>query len=125
MRNRGGPWGVGRDYAQLLKVVRLLALGVILYILVGTAYKHRFQTSALAMVMGGALGNIWDSWTLGHVRDFLHFDLGFWPAHPWPAFNLADTMICVGVFFLAIGMVVSSIFDHQRRARETEKEGSP
>ena len=115
--NRGGPWGVGRDHGSALKVIRLLALGVILYILLDTDPRHRFQAVSLALVMGGALGNIWDSWILGHVRDFLYFDLNVPPADPWPAFNLADSMICVGVFFLAAGMVWRGMAARRRASR--------
>jgi signal peptidase II len=48
------------------------------------------------------VGNIYDSFRFGVVRDFLHFDLGFAPFHPWPAFNIADASICVGVAVLAL-----------------------
>ncbi|MBU0755690.1 MAG: signal peptidase II [Planctomycetes bacterium] len=105
--NKGGPWGLGGEYAEILRIVRLAALGVILFILVSTPLHYRFQTGSLALVMGGAMGNIWDSWKFGYVRDFLYFDLGFPPADPWPAFNLADSMICVGVAGLAISMIFS------------------
>lgn len=118
VQNRGGPWGVGREHADILRVIRLVALGVILYILMGTPTKQRLQIISLAMVMGGALGNIWDSWRYGHVRDFLHFDFGVPPADPWPAFNLADSMICVGVFLLALGMIVSGITQKKEGTRK-------
>ncbi len=99
--NQGGPWGIGGDYPLILKILRLAALAVILYFLSITPRKARFQLIALSLIMGGAIGNIWDSISLGSVRDFLYFDLGFPPANPWPAFNLADSMICVGVILLA------------------------
>jgi signal peptidase II len=114
--NRGGPWGVGRDFPRGLRIIRILALGFILYILKGTEARNRFQVISLAMVMGGALGNIWDTLfyrkdgeVVGAVRDFLYFDLGFAPADPWPAFNLADSMICVGVFGLFLAIMLNSI----------------
>lgn len=103
--NKGGPWGLGSEYSNILRFVRLAALGVILFILASTPLAYRFQTFSLALVMGGALGNIWDSWKYGSVRDFLYFDLGFPPANPWPAFNLADSTICIGVIGLALAML--------------------
>jgi signal peptidase II len=114
---------VGRQHADVLRLIRIIALGVILYILMGTPRRHHLQTVSLAMVMGGALGNIWDSWRYGHVRDFLHFDFGFPPADPWPAFNLADSMICVGVFLLALGMIVSGIA-HKKEGSRKDVAGS-
>ena len=124
VKNTGGPWGVGSDYAQVLKVIRILALGVILYILAGTSHRNRFQQLALAMVMGGAVGNIWDSLTLGHVRDFLKFDLDIPLADPLPAFNLADAMICTGVFCLALSMIVTSFASRGEGSKEADGEAS-
>jgi signal peptidase II len=49
---------------------------------------------AIGMIVGGALGNIADRIRLGAVVDFLDFHLGVWH---WPAFNLADSAICLGV----------------------------
>lgn len=134
--NRGGPWGIGSSNSDILRYVRILALGVILYILASTPGKYKLQILALGLVMGGALGNIWDTFfskvpeeflspeLIGQagreicaVRDFLLFDLGFPPADPWPAFNLADSAICVGVFCLALGMLLSALF--RARSRKT------
>lgn len=55
--------------------------------------------AALAMVLGGALGNLWDRVTLGYVVDFI--DVYYQQSH-WPAFNLADSAICVGAVLLVI-----------------------
>ncbi len=54
---------------------------------------------ALALVLGGALGNVWDRITLGYVIDFI--DL-YYQARHWPAFNLADSAISVGAVMLII-----------------------
>lgn len=52
---------------------------------------------ALSLILGGALGNLWDRVMLGHVVDFLDFHLAGWH---WPAFNLADSAISVGAMLL-------------------------
>ncbi|MFH1999994.1 MAG: signal peptidase II [Planctomycetota bacterium] len=122
--NKGGPWGVGREFSKALRIVRMLALGVILFILMGTPYNSRIQVISLSLVMGGALGNIWDSWVFGHVRDFLYFDLGFAPANPWPAFNLADSAICVGVAGLALTMLCTGFSQRHRVLKEPGKDGT-
>lgn len=53
----------------------------------------------MALVIAGALGNLYDRIKLGSVVDFLDFFVG---VHHWPAFNVADSAICVGAFLLAI-----------------------
>jgi len=54
---------------------------------------------ALSLILGGALGNLWDRITLGHVVDFLDFYIG---AYHWPAFNVADSAIFLGAMLLII-----------------------
>ena len=64
---------------------------------------HRAYAVALGLVVGGALGNLIDRLRLGSVVDFLDFHLA---GHHWPAFNVADSAICVGaVLFLIISFV--------------------
>lgn len=53
----------------------------------------------LALVLGGALGNLYDRITLGYVVDFLYF---YYQQFAWPAFNVADSAICVGVALLLL-----------------------
>lgn len=53
----------------------------------------------LALILGGALGNLYDRITLGYVVDFLSFHID---THYWPAFNVADSAICVGVATLLL-----------------------
>lgn len=103
--NTGGMWGIGQDlHPWVLRTVRLLAVSVIFVILAQTPRGDRWGTGALGLVLGGAAGNIYDSFAFGYVRDFLKFDLGFPPFHPFPTFNVADSAICVGVAMLALQM---------------------
>ena len=61
--------------------------------------RRKWLACALALVMGGALGNLWDRVTLGYVIDFI--DVYYAHSH-WPAFNLADSAITVGAVMLVI-----------------------
>jgi signal peptidase II len=74
----------------------LVASGIIVHLL----RKHQGQTLfclALSLVLGGALGNLYDRLMLGYVVDFLFFHYQSWY---WPAFNVADSAITVGVGLL-------------------------
>lgn len=57
---------------------------------------------SLAMIFSGAVGNLIDRIRLGEVIDFLDV---YWQNHHWPAFNVADSCICVGVALLALDML--------------------
>jgi len=86
------------------------ALGVGAALLIGYLLKRhgtqRLFCTALALIMGGAIGNVIDRLLYGHVIDFLDFHVGAWH---WPAFNLADSAITVGAALL--------VFDELRRVR--------
>lgn len=69
---------------------------------------QRMFCAALSLIMGGALGNVIDRLIHGHVIDFLDFHVNAWH---WPAFNIADSGICVGAALLVI--------DELRRVRRT------
>jgi signal peptidase II len=64
--------------------------------------QHTLQRFSLALIIGGAIGNLIDRAFIGKVIDFLDFHLG--TTH-WPAFNVADMAICIGVGLLMIGWV--------------------
>ena len=61
------------------------------------------------MLLAGALGNIHDRlFNNGQVVDFIEVNLHFWPANPWPTFNIADVLLCVGVAILVINLLFKS-----------------
>ena len=61
--------------------------------------RHPLTATALGLVIGGALGNAIDRLRLGAVADFLDFH---WQGYHWPAFNLADSAISVGIVLLVV-----------------------
>lgn len=67
--------------------------------------EQKWLGVSLALILGGAIGNVWDRITLGHVIDFI--DVYYQDWH-WPAFNIADSAICVGAAML----VIESLFFH-------------
>jgi len=73
----------------------------------------RLQLLALGLVVGGALGNVIDRLRYGAVVDFLYFHVGAF--NWWPAFNVADSAICVG----AVLLVFDSLFAKQDSHKNT------
>jgi signal peptidase II len=74
-----------------------IAISIVLVVMLRRPHRDRLVPLALALVLGGALGNLWDRLALGHVVDFLQ--LHAW-GYYWPAFNVADSAITVGVVLL-------------------------
>ncbi len=107
--NRGMMWGVLQDHDDLvllgLRMMRVVAAVVVFAMILGTPARSRLLLLALGLVLGGAVGNIYDGFAFGMVRDFLLFDFDFAPFDPFPVFNIADSAICVGVGLLAIGLL--------------------
>ena len=64
---------------------------------------------AIALIVGGALGNLWGRISYGYVIDFLDFHINNWH---WPAFNIADSAVCIGVVLLIIDMLRASFRPH-------------
>jgi signal peptidase II len=109
VQNRGAAFGVLSDaqlpYQSILfSAVSIAALCGIAAYAWRLPAQSRLPQTALALIMGGALGNLLDRARLGHVVDFVDV---FWNAHHWPAFNVADSAITVGVGLLILDMVLS------------------
>ena len=81
----------------------LLASGVSMALIrwVYVLKNDRWLAVALCLVLGGALGNLYDRITLGYVVDFLHF---YWEDYHFPAFNVADSAISVGAAMLVLDL---------------------
>jgi signal peptidase II len=76
----------------------IISAAIIFYIL-RVSTTDKLQIFSLSLVLGGAVGNLIDRVRLGHVVDFIFFHVGNWS---WPAFNLADTVICIGAFLFVV-----------------------
>lgn len=104
VHNTGMAFGLlsGTDVpfkSLLVTLLSLLALGAVLYYALASDQGERWTRVGLGLVLGGALGNIVDRVRLGYVVDFV--DVFYRGAH-WPAFNVADSCICVGVGLLIL-----------------------
>ena len=74
-----------------------LAVSAVILAMLRKSGGNRLLAAALALVLGGALGNLWDRLTLGHVVDFIQVHAA---GYYWPAFNVADSAITVGVVLI-------------------------
>ena len=72
---------------------------VVISVLIVRHSGNRLLCAALALMLGGALGNLWDRLAWGHVVDFLDFHAAGWH---WPAFNVADSAITIGAGLLIL-----------------------
>lgn len=109
--NRGALWGMGQGLTWLFASLSVVAVGAILYwLFVYGAARSRWLTVALALIMSGTLGNLYDRMALhGYqdvdgqaihgVRDFLLFTFG---QFAWPVFNFADVFLVTGAVMLAV-----------------------
>lgn len=88
--------------------IALVVSGGILFWLKSVPANARFLACALVLVLGGALGNLYDRMMLGYVVDFVHVYYGTWH---FPAFNIADAGITVG----AIMLIIDSLFLEKKR----------
>ena len=93
-------------------VAVVVSAGIIWYQWVLPRVGARTLALGLALVLGGAIGNLVDRLNYGYVVDFL---LVYYNEWSWPAFNVADSAICIGV---ALIIIDSLFFEHKRKAAE-------
>ena len=96
--------------SALLISFSLAALVVVALLLWRSRAEFNSSTLALSLILGGALGNLWDRLTEGKVTDFLDFYVGI---HHWPPFNVADSAIVVGALLLLLRMLRKDTKHHR------------
>jgi signal peptidase II len=107
LRNTGAAFGFLAGSRSSLRVVFFIlisavAIGCIVYLLKSLRPQQKILTVSLSLILGGAIGNLIDRVRLGEVIDFI--DLHWYHIH-WPAFNMADSAITIGVIMLFIQMI--------------------
>jgi len=125
--NKGGAWGLLQSESENVRRPFFLLVSVAAILFIVTLYR-RLQPRqhalkwGLPLVLGGALGNVFDRVRYGHVIDFIDYRADwirslneliqkYYPKHivtdHWPTFNVADIAICVGVALMAVDMLTS------------------
>ena len=106
VHNDGAAFGIAAGQRNILIAFSIIAMIVIIGIFFLGGIKSKLVNIALGLFMAGICGNLYDRvFNHGQVRDFL--DIIYWPGKHWPAFNIADSMLCVGVGLLIIYTLVT------------------
>ncbi|MBM4079960.1 MAG: signal peptidase II, partial [Planctomycetes bacterium] len=92
-KNEGGVFGFGQGQRGLFVFLSLGAMAAICWLLLRSDMGW-LGAAAMGLILGGAIGNLYDRIALGYVRDFIDFHIGNWH---WYTFNVADALICIGV----------------------------
>lgn len=105
-RNEGVVFGLFPGKTNIFIIFSIIAIAIIIYIYI-TSDKVLFVSNlALGLILAGAIGNLWDRIWYGHVRDFIDLHIG--NRYHWPTFNIADSLICIGISFMVFASFSTS-----------------
>ncbi len=105
--NPGAAFGIAAGQRYLLISISCIALVVILAMVFFYHSGKKIFTICLGLLAAGVCGNLYDRFFHdGFVRDFI--DVAYWPGKHWPAFNVADSMLCIGVGLLLVATIFES-----------------
>lgn len=107
VENTGAAFSLFAEWPPRVRIPLLVgfstvAMFAVCYLLWNSAAKSTRSALALALILGGAIGNLYDRLFFGRVTDFLHFYIG---SHTWPDFNLADSAIVCGAALLIMDLI--------------------
>jgi signal peptidase II len=114
VQNSGIAFGFFSSATSLVILLTGVAVVWMIYFFARSGSRHAVLPVALGLVIGGSVSNLIDRVRLGHVTDFLDFTY-------WPAFNLADTFIVVGVAILLLALVAVDRSSGPRRVSEATR----
>jgi signal peptidase II len=100
--NDGAAFGSFKNNNTFFIILSCVAFVFVFALLVRRRLPDLLRDLSLALLLAGIMGNLTDRFVHGHVIDFLLFDLHIPLAHPWPAFNVADSCICIAVICFII-----------------------
>jgi signal peptidase II len=122
VKNTGVAFGLFASHgadggAWMLVLMGVVALGAVFLYFHFAPARNRLLLSALALIVGGAVGNLIDRLASGGVTDFIDVYVG---SHHWPSFNVADSAITVGIAL----MIIDSFRSHRQAERERAAESA-
>jgi signal peptidase II len=116
LENPGAAFGLFADSPSEWKIAGLVLFSLVALVIVATLLwknSHSMTTTGvgLSLILGGAIGNLWDRLVSGHVVDFLLFYIG---QYQWPAFNVADSAIVIGAGLLVFEILFTKSPAHEK-----------
>lgn len=116
VRNTGGAFGIfggekGPVGSALFVVASVVAVGVLVVLFLRVKEHETMLAFSLALLLGGAIGNLIDRLSYGEVVDFLDFHIS---SYHWPAFNIADSAISIGIGLMALELLIK---DHKKPSK--------
>ena len=102
VKNTGMAWSMLSGQTGLLALISAVAIGAMLYYML-KGKPDKLTRIGLAMMIGGAAGNLIDRLFLSYVRDFLNFYIF---GYDFPVFNIADSVLCIGVGVLLVASIL-------------------
>ncbi len=123
VRNTGGAFGIfggarGGIGSILFVVVSLIAIVAIVFLFIKTKENEKRLALSFSLILSGALGNLIDRIHYGEVVDFLDFHIA---TYHWPAFNVADSAICIGIGLMALEILTRD----RKRSTKSQAPASP
>jgi signal peptidase II len=110
--NTGAAFSSFSEKNGVFIALSAFTLIVLAFFAIRGAFQHSATRLAVSLLSAGVLGNVTDRIHHHHVVDFLLFDLHVPFAHPWPAFNVADSCICI-----AAGILVATAWFEERKSK--------
>ena len=104
VQNRGAAWGVLSGQKWLLILFTLLVIGVIMRSAREVAARGALAALGFGLILGGAVGNLFDRIVFGHVTDFFDLDTPIRALQTFPVFNVADSALSVGVVLMLLSL---------------------
>lgn len=96
--NKGVVFGLFPGKTTVFIIFSAIAIAVILFLYIRSDKTIFLSNLALGLVLAGAVGNLWDRIWFNSVRDFIDLHIG--EKYHWPTFNIADSLICIGIFVM-------------------------
>ena len=107
LENRGAAFGIMQNKLIFLALATLLVISGMIYYIIVYKPKSKFLRISLAMIIGGALGNLYDRLFYKYVVDFIL--IHYKDVYYFPTFNIADMLVVVGTLILAISIVKDEV----------------
>lgn len=121
IRNTGIAFGLLQNIGSTYRFAVMFGVGAVAVILIGVLAAHitraqKVQVVALSLILGGAIGNLIDRVRFGEVVDFI--DVHWRNLYHWPAFNVADSAISIGIALV----VIDELFLKKRKTEDIRRE---